>query len=661
MALVFFGLVAGLAGAATTALADDPPPPRVWTDDIPKGRPYATPPLPTRPLSEAELVARANAPVVPPPESLELEPLRAAVIAEITRLKSEATSPEEHTFLDSLGGLYASDLAGPFWVDDKGYTPRVHFVIAELRKADEFAIDLTRIRLPSLQAGSVDNLAAGELRMTVAVMDYASEAFGGRFKPNDISLWLDNKPEIPEPAVLLPRIAQARDPAAELRALHPRHPDFEKLRIAYLVATGRRAAPPPPQQVKVPDGPRFKVGDDHPHIAVVRERLGVPATDGVPTYFDRDLADEVYNYLRSNRRRARREINDDLRALLNAPPRPQAMPDLRKIEANLLRWRWLPRDLGRIHVWNNLPEFETRLVKNGQVVHRERIIIGQAHQQTPVFSDTMEHIVFKPQWGIPNSIKISDLLPRLRGGDYDVLARRGLRIVKDGKTIDPYNIRWASTDIRYISIVQGPGPGNPLGELKFMFPNRHSVYMHDTTSKGLFSSSERTFSHGCIRVRNPRRLAEAIFTEVQSWDPKLIPDLLGRKAEDNRQVDLAVKIPVHNVYFTLAPNDHGGFTEIKDVYGHDRRIADALSGRPLSVIAANDPARLHKERIEEIERSTRWNSADGEEWEDRSRRTRRYSERADYGRSNLGMSQDRPRRSREIQPSWPPFFSFFGN
>ena len=139
-------------------------------------------------------------------------------------------------------------------------------------------------------------------------------------------------------------------------------------------------------------------------------------------------------------------------------------------------------------------------------------------------ADRMEKIVFKPQWGVPNSIKITDLLPRLRSGDTGVLKRRGMKIVENGQTISPDKIRWSTTDIRYLSIVQGPGSSNPLGEMKFMFPNLHSVYMHDTTSKHLFRSSSRTFSHGCIRVRNPRKLAQ-----VQK-----LPDRMGWEATSFR-------------------------------------------------------------------------------------------------------------------------------
>ncbi len=272
----------------------------------------------------------------------------------------------------------------------------------------------------------------------------------------------------------------------------------------------------------------------------------------------------------------------------------------------------------------------------------------------------MEKIVFKPQWGVPNSIKITDLLPRLRSGDTGVLERRGMKIVENGRTISPDRIRWSSTDIRYLSIVQGPSPRNPLGEMKFIFPNHHSVYMHDTTSKHLFRSSSRTFSHGCIRVRNPRKLAQVIFEDVQGWDVNRIPKLLDRNAKENNEIYLDKPIAVHNVYFTLVPDGRGGFYRLTDVYGHDKRIVEALEGRSLEWLADNDPARIHKQRVAEIERSTRYRSPS---YPSPSRQQAFSNDGATFFLfgSSLGAPPPvaaKPKRKarREIEPFWPPQF-----
>lgn len=635
-------------------------------------------------MSQAEIEAALKAPAPVLPEPLALSPLQAGILDEITRLKAVEKDPQQSALLDALGALYGGELAGPYWLNGDAFNTQARRAEIEIARADEYAIDPSQFKVPDLTAADLASLAAGEVRMSLAVMAYAREAYGARIDPNSISLWLDHIPQVPEAADVLPRVSTSSDPGAELRKLHPSNPEFEHLRQAYLVQTGKRDGLPAKLPVQIPDGPPLKIGDDHPDVALVRERLNVPAPSGVaPTKFDKELGEEIRSFLRDAGKRGRREINAEVRTLLNARQPAPKLPDLQTIQANMLRWRWLPRDLGETHIWNNIPEFETRLVKDGKAIHQERIIVGEAEQQTPIFSDRMEKIVFKPQWGVPNSIKITDLLPKLREGDHDILHRRGMSIMKDGRRIEPDKIRWATTDIRYLNIVQGPGDGNPLGELKFMFPNRHSVYMHDTTSKGLFQSKERTFSHGCIRVRNPRRLAEFIFTEVQGWDAKRIPELLAGRAEENNEIQLEKPIPVHNVYFTLVSDGNGGFRKLKDVYGHDRRVADALAGKSLQSIADNDPARLHKKRVEEIERSTR-NENYSDEFGRRSSHARtrntdpseemsiyrsalgaaavappaRYFRRESSGPSFSGYSSG---RSRTIKPAWPPTFAYSGD
>lgn len=659
---------------------------RLWTDDIPVGRPIIKPPLPARKMSQAEFAASQRPQAVPVLPPFEVDAVRTRILEEITKLKAVAVADvRRQALLDKFGTLYGSEMAGPFWLTGTQYKPSARLALAEIAKADDYAIDPQRISVPKLDTGGTDVLASNELAMSLAVMGYAIEALGGRFEPNDISLWLDHKPEVPEPGELLAKVSSAADPGAVLRKLHPTHPEFEQLRQAYLAAKGRRGplavTTPPP----IPSGPVLALWAEDPQVEMVRERLGVPADGVKPTMLDKQLGNAIRTYLRRNGKSGRREINDDLRALLNAPQPAPKLPELRLIEANMLRWRWLPRDLGEVHIWNNIPEFETRVFKNKDVIHRERIIVGQTEQQTPIFSDKMDHIVFKPQWGVPNSIKITDLLPKLRDGDHSVLDRRGMKIVKDGREIEPDKIRWENTDIRYLNIVQGPGSWNPLGEMKFMFPNPHSVYMHDTTSRDLFANSERTFSHGCIRVRHPRKLAEVIFSQVQGWDVRLINTYLDRRAKENNRIDFEKPIPVHNVYFTLVSDRRGGFLKLPDVYGHDRRVMDALAGKSLQAIASNDPARIHKRKVEEIEKSTRSDggsytrrststqvarSADGDEAGDvpGARPVQKLLYAAD--RSALGgqvpaaVRAQRPqraasRRSKMLKSSWPPVFSFW--
>ena len=215
----------------------------------------------------------------------------------------------------------------------------------------------------------------------------------------------------------------------------------------------------------------------------------------------------------------------------------------------------------------------------------------------------MSHVIFQPEWGVPESIKISQLLPRLKSGDLSVLDRRDMKVIDDrGNKINASRIRWSTADIRKVSIVQGSGSGNPLGRLKFIFPNAHHVYMHDTPDKGLFNDTERTFSHGCMRLRNPDLYAEVVLGLDQGWSGADVKKQIGIKK--TTQIDLRNPIPIHVTYFTMLADETGAITSFNDVYGHDRRILDALKGtRTIAQIAAADPALALKRRNQVLEES----------------------------------------------------------
>ena len=248
-----------------------------------------------------------------------------------------------------------------------------------------------------------------------------------------------------------------------------------------------------------------------------------------------------------------------------------------KILANMEELRWMPDDLGELYVTVNIPEFTLRIVKNGAVIHTERVITGLPDKQTPVFSETMKTIIFKPRWNVPELIKVMELWPSLaRGGTY--FSRQGLRLSQNGREVDPSSVDWSSVDIRKYDIYQPPGGSNVLGELKFAFPNKHTVYMHDAPTKALFDEASRPFSHGCMRVRNPRRMAEILLYEDKGWDAAKIAELLAT-GPDNNEVPIDKKIGVHITYLTAWVDEKGELQTARDVYGHEKRITQALQGQ----------------------------------------------------------------------------------
>jgi len=262
---------------------------------------------------------------------------------------------------------------------------------------------------------------------------------------------------------------------------------------------------------------------------------------------------------------------------------PMTDGNVQRIVVNMERWRWMPRELGSYYVWNNIPAFTTRVMKNGKSIYVEKAIVGQVKYATPIFSAPMRSIVFNPVWVVPDTIKIEDLQPRLRqtgrGGlpDVSVLHENKLSVSFKGKPVDAETVDWGKANIHAYTFTQPAGPGNVLGVLKFNFPNRHAIYMHDTIQRDLFKETVRTLSHGCIRVNQPDKLAALLLAEDKGWSADKIKALLAKGS--NSPVALSKPVPVHLTYFTMAVNSIGKMETYADVYGIDAKMAQALFGK----------------------------------------------------------------------------------
>ena len=407
--------------------------------------------------------------------------------------------------------------------------------------------NLPRLRAYASQTGpwSARAQIAFEIAMSRAVLKYATQARGGRIPLSQVTSVIDRKPPVLSPMSVLTGIESSQDPAAYLRGLHPEHQQFHLLRKEYLAA-------------------------------LARERGG---------------RDEATRSQRSERKRTRR-ISRSRRRSANRTRLSQ------RLLYNMEMWRWMPERLGRTHVWANIPEYKFRVVGDGRVVHQERMIVGKASNMTPVFSDAMETVVFKPYWNVPNSIKVKELLPSLlRGGS--ALRKQNLRIAYGGRQVQPSKVDWSRRDIRNYHIYQPPGRGNALGRVKFLFPNKHAVYMHDTPTKHLFRNRRRAYSHGCMRVRNPLKLAEVLLRQDRGWARSRIETLASSGPEDNK-VKLRDKIPVHVTYFTAHVSASGEIKLYDDIYGHEKRIQAGLDGENIAIPTTSSKEDLDLAREEII-------------------------------------------------------------
>jgi murein L,D-transpeptidase YcbB/YkuD len=222
-------------------------------------------------------------------------------------------------------------------------------------------------------------------------------------------------------------------------------------------------------------------------------------------------------------------------------------------------------------------------MSDGSLTYTTRVVVGKVDKQTPVFSKDMQEIVFGPFWNVPTSIKVEEIRPFLRqetswfgGGGWNtaVFQRHDLRIRYAGRELDPAAIDWNQVDIRTLELFQPPGPANVLGRVKFVFPNKHDVYMHDTPQKFLFANPVRAESHGCMRVQNPDQLAAVLLRQDQNWSQSRT--MMAVETGYDQHIGLRRKIPVYITYFTLKINDDGSISTFGDLYGHDARMAAAL-------------------------------------------------------------------------------------
>jgi L,D-transpeptidase YcbB len=249
-------------------------------------------------------------------------------------------------------------------------------------------------------------------------------------------------------------------------------------------------------------------------------------------------------------------------------------PNLAEVKDKLLssmeRARWLPKDLGRRYAMVNQASYRVNLIEDGKILWASNVIVGKPMTQTAVFDDTFETVVFNPTWGVPQSIILKEYLPKLRANP-GYIDKIGFKVVSaSGKVVSSRSIDWNSVGSNSgIGITQPAGGGNALGEVKFLFPNKHSIYMHDTPNRDLFSQSARNFSHGCVRVENPREFAEVLLgMDRSNVDAEI-------ESGETRTVKVSQKTNVHLAYFTAWPDENGIMQYHSDAYGRDATLKKA--------------------------------------------------------------------------------------
>lgn len=421
------------------------------------------------------------------------------------------------------------------------------------------------------------DIADLDLLLTDGFLTYAGHLVSGRLDPATLAPRAPRDTEDVDPVELLAAALAGRGIGDALRGLREDvEAGYVELRDA--LAAYRRIADAggwPP----LPAGKTLRRGDEGPATAALRERLVLSgdhpdADPGGPVKdvgFDEELERAVRRFQRRHGLNPDGVVGPATRTALDVPAEARA----RQIEVNLERWRWLPRRLGDRYLLVNTAAFTARLVESGRPAVDLRVAVGSRDKPTPTFSDTIRYLVLNPSWNVPREIAREEILP-MALADPEYLERGGYRILGpegeiDPATLDPAILHPARFPYR---LQQAPGPRNALGRVKFMFPNPHAVYLHDTPERHLFDRTRRDFSHGCIRIERAVELATRLLAD--RWTPERARTALGSHLETT--VVLPDPLPIHILYWTAWVDGEDGVSFRDDIYGRDGQLGRALAG-----------------------------------------------------------------------------------
>ena len=329
----------------------------------------------------------------------------------------------------------------------------------------------------------------------------------------------------------------------------------------------------------VASGPTLKPGMSDERIPVVRERLVI--TGDLPTSeasghlgFDESLKQGVEKFQFRHNLDQDGAIGPQTLAAMNVTVDER----IDQIRVNLERIRWVFRDIEDEFVVTNIAAFRTFLIRDREVVWSARSQVGRDYRQTPVFKGGIKYLQFNPTWTVPPGILAKDILPQVKKNPA-YLEKKNMDLVdRDGTKVDPATVDWSKYGAGRLppyQFVQRPGPTNALGRVKFIFPNSHFVFLHDTPSKSLFERTERSFSSGCIRVENPFELAELLLDDPEKWNPGTIQKLLD--SEKSRTVFLKEPVTAMLLYSTVGVADEQVVRFYKDIYQRDGRVLSSLN------------------------------------------------------------------------------------
>ncbi|NKN36599.1 L,D-transpeptidase family protein [Agrobacterium sp. a22-2] len=471
---------------------------------------------------------------------------------------------------------YYNDNRPLLWVLDGAVTEKAHKALEAMSRAAEVGLDPQdySVTLPADPVEGADpaarlaDLMRFELALSAKALTYVQDTVRGRIDPNKLSGYHDLKRKTVNLAPVLNMMRLSPDVAAYIKSRDPSTSQFVALKseLARLRIEDKNAGP----GITIAAGTLLKPGNSNPEtaniIAAVRENasdalkvehaLTLANYTGTPEYTP-ELVALVEGFQKERGLKPDGVVGQ---ATIRAMTSHSNAEKIEKLIVAMEQLRWMPSDLGARYVFINQPAFQAYYVNDYKQEVAMRVVVGSRSNQTYFFNDQIETVEFNPYWGVPQSIIVNEMLPKLRS-DPGYLDRLGYEVSYGGRKVSSTAVDWNTT--HSVDVRQPPGGDNALGELKILFPNSHAIYMHDTPSKSFFQRDMRALSHGCVRLAEPRVMAAAVMGTN-------VADIAKQIASgQNRAVQVPQKIPVYVSYFTAWPNDAGQVQFFDDVYGRD--------------------------------------------------------------------------------------------
>jgi len=550
--LVRTPLLGILLGLACESHPQPPPP-----SDQSQAEPLEPAPPAPPPVARTPLVA---------PEVDRTEELRVALQVALEELvDTREIDGEPLAVFDLLSAFYEHRHYVPVFVGTPDRAAEQAAVLEQLDstknhglRPEAFHVPILKDRLANATAGTIET----EFLLLDGLLHAMQLILGGQVDPHAFGEALDVERHVPDASrVLLEALERGEQPI--LSHLAARRPMYQRLVEARrgLAETEARGG-----------WPRI---DPAASDQTLRERL--VASHDLPSGSETELRDGLTHFQRRHGLAESGVLDPPTIKALNVPVEKR----IEQIEANLERWRWLPDETPPLIVVVNIAAFELYIVEEGKPIERMRTAVGKEYRQTPIFNDRITHIVLNPTWSVPTKLARKDLIPKIRK-DGSIVEEKGIRLFKiEGgveREVDPKSVDWSTVSVgtkgSTYRLRQRPGPKNALGRLKFMFPNRHNIYLHDTPEREVFDASARALSSGCIRLQHPVALAARLLASDPAWPLASIESAV----DSGRQQTIWLKdpIPVYLTYWTAWVEADGTVQFRDDIYRRDARIITAL-------------------------------------------------------------------------------------